>query len=554
LYIVIVDVGGIQSYVFSSNRMRENLGASQMIWEATERWPAEVLQNLEFRSNLKEDGSLDASLRIEDGGLDAEIVYTGGGNALILFSGDDNTTACQFTRELSRLALLRAPGMKITIVHQHFDWDESLAEAINNAFEHTLFNAKAAKKYSTPLLGLGVTACCQSTGLPAVGLTQRLGDDPQRLASAETLGKWAAVSDAKKRLNQEVAGLLTEKYIFPDEFDDLGRTEEEFSYIGVVHADGNNTTKRKQEIGKNFKDNNRAYIEAMRGFSENLKTAARYALIATLKQLIESINDGEIVQKVDGEEIAKIVLKKDKDYLFLPFRPIVFGGDDFSFVCDGRIALSLTVRYLGEFEKAAVNLPGEDKATASAGVAMVKSHHPFAMTYKLAEELCGNAKGYRKEKGLDNCSCLDWHITQGSLLYDINKIRERHYQVPSGTLYLRPVTLYDNQDDEVRSWSVISKLIDKFQNNEWMSKRNKMKALWEALRDGEEAVVFFCNKYLGGEELPTVSPSQPDFASKGFSGRKCGYFDVLELVDHFIPLGERGREKHATQTEDNTEE
>jgi len=544
LQIVIVDVGGIQPYVFGSNRMRENLGASQLVWEATEKWPAEVLQNLNlgFRSNLNEDGSLDDSVRIEDGELDAEIVYTGGGNALILFSDEDNTSARCFTRELSRLALLRAPGLDITVVHQHFDWAQSLVEAVNNAFKNGLFNAKASKKYSTPLLGLGVTACCQSTGLPAVGVTQRLGDDPPCLASAQTLGKWAAVSAAKTRLNEEVADLLGTRYAFPDAFDDLGRTEEEFSYIGVIHADGNDISKRVREIGEKCKSDNRAYIKAMRGFSKNLKGAARCALTGALKQLIECIHDGEIVHTVDGEEIAKIILKKDENNRFLlPFRPIVFGGDDLSFVCDGRIALSFTVKYLQEFEKAATNmLGGEGKATASAGVAIVKSHHPFAMTYKLAEELCSSAKTYRKENNLDDYSCLDWHLTQGALLDDINNLRKRHYCVPSGVLYLRPVTLSNNTKHEERSWPVICRLIDKFQQKDWIEKRNKMKALREALREGEEAVAFFVHKYLAGKELPQVVEAKPDFASKGFHGGKCGYFDALELVDHFILLGERG--------------
>ena len=35
-----------------------------------------------------------------------------------------------------------------------------------------------------------------------------------------------------------------------------------------------------------------------------------------------------------------------------PLRPIVFGGDDLTFVCHGRIGLALAARYLQYFEAA----------------------------------------------------------------------------------------------------------------------------------------------------------------------------------------------------------
>src|SRR5690606_37215264 len=89
--------------------------------------------------------------------------------------------------------------------------------------------------------------------------------------SAEVASKWDSNNAAKTRLEQElpigVAG-----YVYPDEFDDLGRAEGEQSYIGVVHADGNSIGNVLESITKSYAQKslpeNRNYIRELRKFSD----------------------------------------------------------------------------------------------------------------------------------------------------------------------------------------------------------------------------------------------------------------------------------------------
>src|SRR5690606_5681066 len=82
--------------------------------------------------------------------------------------------------------------------------------------------------------------------------------------------------------------------------------------------------------------------------------------------------------------------------VLLPLRPILLGGDDLTFLCDGRVALALTEAALKAFE---AEVPSLGRVTACAGVAIVPAHAPFAQAYALAEALCRHAKRRRQWEG-----------------------------------------------------------------------------------------------------------------------------------------------------------
>gem|GEM_PF-4802847 len=106
----------------------------------------------------------------------------------------------------------------------------------------------------------------------------------------------------------------------------------------------------------------------------------------------------------------------------------------------------------------------------------------------------------------------------------------------AGSLTVRPVTLGANPRDSGRTWTVIEKGITEFQGENWAGRRNKVKALRDALREGPDAVRHFLTKFNENKPLPEVEPSLPDWKTTGWQGGSCGYFDALELADWFIPL------------------
>lgn len=562
MHLVIVDTAQVQPYIFGSNRLRENVGASHLVHLATGEWSFDAVAKVAPPHNIISipDGALDPNKHIEDGSLAAEVLYAGGGNFVALFK--EEGAARRFVRKLSQRALCQAPGLQLVVAGTSFDWDrEALSAATKEAFRK-LAEAKRARVPSAPLLGLGVTVMCQSTGLPAVGITPLINGDPDSSypASAEVLAKWQVVEEANKRL----MGMFQpgDNYCFPEQLDHLGRTSGDLSYIAVVHADGNGVGKQLMDIGEEEEyktaDQNRAYVNELRGFSQALQKAGEGALRHALQKVMDRLRqDGgaRIVHKDANEkEITELVLrpvheKQNGGPWYLPFRPLVFGGDDVTFVCDARLGISLAVSYLEEFQRQTANLPdGKGRATACAGIAMVKAHYPFSRAYELANKLCRNAKDYRRKMEMEG-ACLDWHFARSGLVGSIKDIREREYTVKEGSLTLLPVALDDGRPSPYRTWGAVRAGVDAFQGvslddvKEWAGRRNKVKALRDALREGPESVKWFLNRY-GLQRLPKVGFE--DFSMRGWSGKWCGYFDALEMMDWFIPLdGEQGGDADA---------
>ncbi len=548
MWLVVVDTMQIQSYIFGSNRLRENVGASYLIDSATRDWAFEAVKDAApGKTNIGPRNKLIDSEWIENG-LDAEVLYSGGGNFVVLF--DDFDKVKKFNYSLSRRALQEAPGLQLVIARQEMNWREHVLR--DKLYE--VFRALAVQKrnhaWSAPLLGLSVTASCGSTGLPATEVVPGIRGEPGYLASDEIRAKvdvarprQTDTSEADRRLQRTIK--LAAGYNYPADFEDMGATVGEYSHIAVGHADGNGMGQRIRDIGNKYAvvDKNRDFVLELRKFSISVEDAAKKALNAVLDRLTNQVIDedgSKFIEhkpnKSNPKMSIQIELAKDGSSYYIPFRPIVFGGDDVTFVCDGRLGLSLATAYLREFEQQTARAGlGKDSGglTACAGIAIVKSHYPFARAYALAAELTRSAKSYRTEQNIAG-SCLDWHFALSGLGDSIKEIRNREYQVRAGSLTLRPVTLNANPKQGHRAWPVVSEGIKAFQGEEWAGRRNKIKALRDTLREGPSAVEHFRVAFKAN--LPSVLPEMQNWPSTGWQGGSCGYFDAIELVDWFIPL------------------
>ncbi len=571
-WLVVVDTTQIQAYIFGSNRLAENIGASWLVKQATGAWALEAVKGVAPHHNIRDaqTGQLDDAVRIENDGVDAEAIYAAGGNVLALFAAE--SMARGFIRTLSRKVLLEAPGLQLLFALEHFDWDAKpaqLFDTVQKAFQ-SLEVQKNTRPRDASLLGLGVTMACQSTGLPANAIHKYDGEEA-RPASAEILAKMSSADASHKNLRSTFQDAIGSEYDFPREFDELGRSAGEQSYIAVVHADGDGLGQRMIKIGRANKEDNRTYIDAVRGFSQAVARASEKAMKDTLDTLTRPaviISDEDdrhkerrsIVRHVQSERInvaARITLKCGGNRWYLPFRPLVYGGDDTTFVCDGRIGVALAVEYLTQFRHHA-EIELSHTTSASAGVAIVKSHYPFARAYDLAEELCKNAKRYRaQEKERTKAaqgSYLDWHFATSGLSGDIKEIREREYNTKHGRLCLRPLKLDVDAPEfidrhTVRCWAVLQKALEEFQGEKWADRRNKVKALRDALRQGSDAVTRFCTMY-DIDRLPELALGDPAEYRKtgwidgvGKEPARCVYFDAIELADFHIPLFQPEPEK-----------
>ena len=538
--LVLVDTTQIQPYVFGSNRLRENVGASYLVAQVTGRWALEAMR------------TIDRTI---------ESLYSGGGNFAAVMS---QNRADDFTRSLSRKVMEEAPGLQIVIARKNFDnISQSLATTLEAAFQEMQVN-KLRRVPSAPLLGVSVTRACASTGFPAVDMAQIPGEGghivEEYAASTDILAKLDAANDADFRLS--TIAPPPSGYRYPRDFENLGATFGDQSYIAVVHIDGDGIGQRLQNMSRceectmqdaqgSYEAANIAFRHLIRAFSTAIDESGRAALrtmIASLN-ITHDINAEPQIAHPGRPDMAVSLrlcrsVSSPAEY-FLPVRPIVFGGDDVAFVCDGRLGLALAIAYMRAFEaetgkrEAGLGQP----ATACAGIAIVKSHYPFARAYAMAEELCKSAKRYKKLHDFQG-SCLDWHFALSGLFGSVDDIRWREYRArivrpgkPAaevGHLELRPVTLGINPRVSARAWPNVKSKVKVLQTGTWAGKRNKVKELRDVLRDGPDAVERFALKY-GASDL-TLGIGKG--TENGWPGGEeyCSLFDAVELADFYIPL------------------
>jgi hypothetical protein len=526
--VTFIDTTGIQGYVFSSNRLRENIGASHLVSAATGEWVEETLEQL----GILKDKQTKA---IESSNLNAELIYSGGGNALIIFKSKQ--LAIDFTKILSRKVLLEAPGLNLLVAHQDFDWNgqKKLYQVVKDLVTDKIERQKHERIVSAPLLGLGVTASCNSTLLPAIDRSDnhiKYEDseaEKSYLISRETKQKLIAAGKANDKLEKLFAGVVdTGVYQFPYRTDNLGRSQGESSYAAVIHADGNGMGKRFQTYGDGRE--NRDYVIAMRKLSCSIKKAGEKALIAVTQTILNSICEAKVVGRL-GEFLLK-------GNYYLPFRPLVYGGDDTTFVCEGRLGLELAALYLRELEKQTV--ADGKQLTACAGICVVKTHYPFARAYEISEALCREAKKFVKEENeAESFSALDWHLAASGLSGSISEIRKREYQVKSGKLNMRPVRL-KKHDNDWRTWEGFTTVIRQFSEDEkWCDSYNKIMDLRDILRQGPLATQEFIMKKSNKlPDFPKCSNDIEKLAKEGWLNNTCGYFDAIEAMEFYLALGE----------------
>ena len=588
--LTILDITGIQDYIFGSNRLRENIGASFLVEQVTSQWLCDALSA--YTHNLSADGQQVYDPPNSPKGADrlqAEVVYRGGGNVVILF--DTLEHAQTSVTNLSKRIIEEAPGLELAAAHITFDWDTCAVGGMQGKYNQLLeklAQSKQTRRPSTPLLGQSVTLECRSTGLPAVAFVNLSSEDDTQKGpdilpvSAEiaTKVKDRIREEADKRLQAMWPPDITKRYRLTRQLDQLGRSHGESSYIALVHADGNNMGIRFQEIIEedDTKEQNDHCIAAIRELSRSVEAAGRAALTATVTTLVATLDalptDDPLKQSLEIRDSRK----NASAHYYLPFRPLVFGGDDVTFVCDGRLGLSLAATYLTAFEQAATNLPG-GPAYACAGVAIVKTHYPFARAYDICEDLCKNAKRMAKEvkkthskdasaevkeKHGEDVSAMDWHFAISGPIGSLTDIRDRS-DVPehddlltdthnrsdapkhdrserTQTLWMRPITLTKTSLSSWRHWDAFCQIIAGF-DKDWQERRNKLFQLQEALRKGPDETKYFRDAF-SLPCLPKPEDIDEDQSKTGWGQDDdgmlhCAYFDAIEALDFHIPIRSR---------------
>jgi len=541
IYAVLLEVASIQRYVFGSNKLKENYGASYLVENMFEEnlksaWKKVGLDARAFELWTEwakdEDAADDFAdeIRILKPEIEAEVGYIGGGNALLFFI--DQEKAKKLAKEWSKELLINTPGLNPTIAISETDSEylnnkEEFPESISALFK-VMGENKSKYQPQTTLPRHGITAECNRTGLSA----ECFDTDKKIYISSVAKAKLDAADKATSKLLQDFAEVLQikSKYSFPEKFEELGQSDDD-SHISIVHIDGNS-------MGYKFKECKT--LPEIRKLSKSVKNATKKSVGDLLEVIIKKIDDPAFNQNFAYNGI------------WLPIRPIIIGGDDITFVCPGRLGVYFAKIFMEKFAEKEVKKGNERIPLSScAGIAITKTKYPFYRGYELAEELCKNAK--KESRKEENSSWLDFHLAYGGFSGELKDIRRANYEGAAGHLCLRPYRVVGKINDH-RNFSECIKGIKHFKGMNGSKEEeepeqkgwpnSKIKELREVLTMGHtSARIFIQEMNYRDRTLPEIE-GHPECKDTGWlcENKKhvTPYFDMLELMEIYpIKLEEK---------------
>ncbi|HDZ18083.1 hypothetical protein LCGC14_0956470 [marine sediment metagenome] len=526
--LAIYDILGIQDFIFSTNKLRENLGGSIIVQNVFEKELRDLLENNGNRSLLKiKDDKIDID------NYDSILVFYRGGNALVIF--DERSKAEEISKELSKSILKNSGGLLNFFVAYETRQLSSFKKDLNDLFK----NLKVKKNSfirTFPLLGISITKTELSGGLPAQFIEFR---DFISLPSKKKREKALRPTEYNDLLEN------LPKYEFPLELDDLGQIKGQ-NYISVVHIDGNNMGQTIQDFLDKTIDDYSKSIYRMSLLSAKIDNLYKNVM----KDLIEDIT--RALNVPDFRKNFEIHLNKKTKKWCLPIRPIILNGDDITFVCNGKLGINLAELFLKKLSDSKLDVGGEIiEHSASAGVAIVKSHFPFDRAYRLAEELCRSSKIKGKIiKGNERGGFwLDFHIVQSDFTSDLNEIRNTQYNIiglsdpdslkdsnnqmtyQQSNLLWRPWLIVGENHPKEYYWSNLKKIIQGFSSEEESWPRSKIKKFQQTLTSSKEINDLFILTIRSRDlELPNFINDHEVFYK---NSRMTPYFDAIEVMDYY---------------------
>ena len=530
-YGVLLETVSIQNYIFQSNKLKQNLGASHLI------------QNVIFDGLLKETVKKIFGKEVCD--CDAwennpaeimifkqpfEVGYVGGGNALLLF--EEKLKANQFIKSWTRNLLIKTPGVTTAVSLDPFNLEPK--EFHNSLVK--LFKIQQKNKVSyipqTTLPRHGITAECPHSGFSAEIFNHNEG----KHVSAVVHSKIEASKLGREHFNDRFQKVLKDEFCFTDQFEKLGSISGEDSHIAIVHIDGNRMADRFRKAKT---------LEDIRRLSFTVQKATTDAFEDLLDVIVKEYKEIMAGLGFDPHrKISKHWYPMDKGYnrKILPLTPIVIGGDDVTFVCDGKLGIYFSELFIKSFENKQVS--DHKKLSACAGIAVTKVAYPFYRGYQMAEELCNSAKKLNdgKHEPADLISGLDFQISMGGIFGSLDDIRKKHFQspqIPQGDLLYRPYKLVPAKTKDKNSLELLLQKTAELRKN---FPNNKIKELRENLTLSKQVGMRFVKEMkCRGKRLPDL-PSR-NYAEALFENSKTPYYDMIELNEFYpqFAMGKGGR-------------
>ena len=469
-YLVMLQTNSNQPFIFSSPRLREQIGASFEI-TLLSKWVKDKAEEL---LNTK---TLPSSFWVSDSS----------GKVIVRFTETDGVPkelAKRLIREVTLRALTDAPGLDVTGVFVQTSSNTVDAGDLNTLdsvfLEYSLNRRPALARFPQfPFLeradesALPASAALSDEALDRIRkyasrslkvpllsddggqVPTQTGKDKDRPLSLPSRVKRAWSRSARRLQLREVIArqdsTLSDEVVreriknlnedpfqleraFQDASDEVGATNPlpELSSVGVIHIDGNGVGAIMRDLGRAF-DTVDACLDSLKDAAYKRRDNPCSIRDDRFQWFVMEVNyrlDGVVNQAVAEawqtvDNIAGVNRLKT-----LPVVPVLVGGDDVTIYTDGRYAIPFAEAYIRHYER----LTGKDELlkqlavvagakkpgplTASAGVAIVGRNFPFHIAYDLAEGLVSRGKKLGKKKDTVPCSTIDFHVLRDATVLD----------------------------------------------------------------------------------------------------------------------------------------
>lgn len=472
--IVLIETLSNQSFIFASNKLREIIGASELVFRAGTRL---VLQHTLL--NFYEDwpDQYDEANLIDSPGVIAErladekynpplsednlyhVIIAASGKALILCQNAN--LGIELVSRVTSCAARAYPGLEVmgAVVEFNFDDGASVDCAIGQVHKRLDSLRGRFPPARTDLARFPFADDCASTGTAAAGFDVCDPDFrsgfPHIARSAAVLAKRAATQDGINRLNLMFEGCRIDFAGIGNALPEEGEDESKVIWTGAIHADGNGIgqvflsfSNYLETTENSYDETAMEFVRAYRGFSAALDEITRSAAVRAFKATWPDCCDD-----YDGDLGTAI------------FRPVVIAGDDLTVLTDGEHALPFGLYFAQFFEEesrsnAAIQyVMGDTKVTVGVGVAVFKEHAPFHRSYGMAEQLCSSAKACKDaidENGNSLIiSGIDFHVSYngGFNLAEARSHVGRTHDIHGGPYVLYSKGIVTTENQQLRPWN-----------------------------------------------------------------------------------------------------